>query len=92
LIRCGAAQAFAVMEQTPNLLYLLLSKRIGNAIKMCDPMAGNPACRRTRRSAPRSADQEEYDRDRMKLKEAGIVSAPLHLRQHRADAWPDHPR
>lgn len=66
-------QAFDVMRQTPNLLYLLLSKRIGNAVKMCDVAAhgssaalpGNAALGAT------MVTQEEYDRDRLKLKEVG---------------------
>lgn len=69
--------AFAVMERTPNLVYLLLSKRIGNAERMCDPMAGNPLLPRNAALGATMANQEEYDRDRMKLKRAGEVLGAL---------------
>ncbi len=69
--------AFAVMEQTPHLIYLLLSKRIGNAEKMCDPMAGNPSLPRNTALGATMANQEEYDRDRIKLKQAGAVLGAL---------------
>lgn len=65
--------AFAVMEATPNLLYLLLSKRIGNAIKMCDPMRGNPGLPKNAALGATMVTQEEWDRDLPKLKEAGQV-------------------
>jgi protein gp37 len=65
--------AFAVMERTPNLLYLLLSKRIGNAERMCDPMAGNPLLPQNVALGATMASQEEYDRDRIKLRRAGEV-------------------
>jgi protein gp37 len=63
--------AFAVMERTPNLLYLLLSKRIGNACKMCDPLAGNPPLPRNAALGATMATQDEWDRDLPKLMEAG---------------------
>jgi protein gp37 len=63
--------AFAVMEATPNLLYLLLSKRIGNAIKMCDPLAGNSILPKNAALGATMINQEEWDRDMPKLKEAG---------------------
>ena len=66
-------QAIDVMEATPNLLYLLLSKRIGNAIKMCDPLAGNRCLPPNAALGATMVTQEEYDRDRIKLKEAGRV-------------------
>lgn len=62
--------AFGVMEQTPHLLYLLLSKRIGNAKKMCDPRAGNPCLPTNAALGATMANQEEWDRDLPKLKEA----------------------
>ncbi|WLB69144.1 DUF5131 family protein [Bradyrhizobium elkanii] len=64
-------QAMEVMEQTPNLLYLLLSKRIGNAIRMCDPMRGGPALPVNAALGATMVNQEEWDRDMPKLKEAG---------------------
>jgi len=63
-------QAFDVMNQTPHLIYLLLSKRIGNAVKMCDPMAGNRMLPRNAALGATMVNQEEYDRDRIKLKDA----------------------
>lgn len=66
-------EAFDVMERTPHLTYLLLSKRIGNAEKMCDPMAGNRPLPNNAALGSTFGDQEEYDRDRLKLKRAGEV-------------------
>lgn len=63
--------AFAVMEATPNLLYLLLSKRIGNAVKMCDPCAGNSMLPPNAALGATMINQEEWDRDLPKLKAAG---------------------
>lgn len=63
--------AFDVMEDTPHLLYLLLSKRIGNAIRMCDPMAGNRCLPRNAALGATMVNQPEWDRDLPKLKEAG---------------------
>lgn len=66
-------QAFAVMERTPHLLYLLLSKRIGNAVKMCDVLSNGSGALLPANAALGATfgDQAEYDRDRIKLKEAG---------------------
>src|SRR5262245_11127144 len=64
-------EAKEVMERTPNLLYLILSKRIGNAVKMCDVMAGNSPLPQNTALGATMISQEEYDRDRMKLHEAG---------------------
>lgn len=60
---------FALIERTPNLVWLLLTKRIGNVLKMTDVekmgsgafLPGNVAIGAT------MVTQEEYDRDRMKL-------------------------
>jgi protein gp37 len=60
--------AFDVMRETPNLLYLLLSKRIGNAEKMAAAAGGLPS--NTALGAT-MVTQHEYDRDRLKLKRAG---------------------
>ena len=70
-------EAFAVMDRTPNLVYLLLSKRIGNAERMCDPLAGNPMLPRNAALGATMATQDEYDRDRMKLKHAGETLGAL---------------
>lgn len=58
---------FDLIKATPNLTWLLLTKRIGNVIKMTDPMA---ACRPLPPNAAvgaTMANQEEYDRDSLKL-------------------------
>lgn len=64
-------EATARMEETPNLLYLILSKRIGNAIRMSDPMAGNNCLPTNAALGATMVTQEEWDRDLPKLKEAG---------------------
>lgn len=64
-------EALTTMHETPNLIYLLLSKRIGNAVKMTDPLAG---CRTLPPNAALGAtmvNQAEWDRDAPKLAEAG---------------------
>jgi protein gp37 len=65
--------AFAVMEGTPHLTYLLLSKRIGNAVKMCDPSSGNRMLPSNAALGATMASQPEWDRDIGKLKEAGLI-------------------
>lgn len=68
---------FALIESTPNLIWLLLTKRIGNVIKMTDPMR---ACRMVPENAAigaTMANQEEYDRDRLKLAEVKRSCGPL---------------
>ena len=70
-------QAFEVMERTPNLIYLLLSKRIGNSVKMCDPFYGNPLLPKNAALGATMGNQEEYDRDRIKLKHAGEALGAL---------------
>jgi len=69
--------AFRIMDVTPNLIYLLLSKRIGNAEQMCNPSAGNPLLPRNAALGSTFGDQEEYDRDQLKLKQAGEVLGAL---------------
>jgi len=63
--------AFNVMRMTPWLLYLLLSKRIGNAVRMCDVGSGNPLLPDNCALGATMIDQPEWDRDLPKLKEAG---------------------
>lgn len=61
------AQLFDLIAETPNLVWLLLTKRIGNVRKMTDPLR---ACRILPPNVAvgaTMASQEEYDRDRMKL-------------------------
>lgn len=65
---------FKLIEETPNLVWLLLTKRIGNVKKMTDPLRacrilpGNVAIGAT------MANQEEYDRDRLKLDEVKLFA------------------
>jgi len=66
-------EAFQVMDDTPNLRYLLLSKRIGNAVKMCD---GNPLPRNAALGAT-MVNQEEWDRDFPKLQHARYETRAL---------------
>jgi protein gp37 len=58
------ADLFTLIGDTPNLVWLLLTKRIGNAYRMVQDAGGmkpNIAFGAT------MANQEEYDRDKMKL-------------------------
>lgn len=66
-------EAFDVMDQTPNLLYLLLSKRIGNAEKMTDPFAANRLLPSNCALGATMINQEEWDRDLPKLIKATEV-------------------
>ncbi len=52
-------------------MYLLLSKRIGNAIKMCDPFKGLPRLPPNAALGATMVNQEEWDRDIGKLRQAG---------------------
>ena len=58
---------FDLIQATPNLVWLLLTKRIGNVLRMVDSLPRNVAIGAT------MANQFEYDRDRMKL--AGVKAA-----------------
>lgn len=61
------ADLFALIRSTPSLVWLLLTKRIGNAVDMSIAAGGfgrNVALGAT------MANQAEYDRDRMKLLDA----------------------
>jgi protein gp37 len=60
---------FALIEETPSLVWLLLTKRIGNVRKMTDPLQGNPLLPRNVAIGATIANQQEYDRDRVKLHE-----------------------
>jgi protein gp37 len=63
-----------LIEETPNLVWLLLTKRIGNVRKMTDP---SRACRILPSNVAigaTMANQEEYDRDRMKLDEVKLFA------------------
>lgn len=63
---------FRLIEATPNLTWLLLTKRIGNAVKMTDPERGHQTLPSNAALGATMANLEEYDRDRLKLHEAGI--------------------
>ena len=62
---------FALIEKTPNLVWLLLTKRIGNVIRMTDPARGNRVLPRNAALGATLPNQDEYDRDRIKLRDAG---------------------
>lgn len=71
------ADLFGLIERTPHLTWLLLTKRIGNVRKMTDPARGNPTLPRNVAVGATFADQEEYDRDRMKLWEVKVALEPV---------------
>lgn len=63
---------FKLIEDTPNLVWLLLTKRIGNVMKMTGGILPiNAAIGAT------MANQFEYDRDRMKLRQVRDEAHPL---------------
>jgi protein gp37 len=65
-------QALTTMWETPNLIYLLLSKRIGNALKMAGgPMQGTVCLPPNAALGATMVNQVEWDRDAPKLAEAG---------------------
>lgn len=67
------ADLFKLIEETPNLIWLLLTKRIGNVMRMMEDirMPDNVAFGAT------MADQMEYDRDRMKLAAVRFALHPM---------------
>lgn len=64
-------ELFELIEKTPQLVWLLLTKRIGNVEKMVDHLPRNVALGAT------MANQAEYDRDAVKLMCARITLDPL---------------
>lgn len=64
------ADLFKLIAETPNLVWLLLTKRIGNVGKMVSSLPRNVAIGAT------MANQAEYDRDRMKLVEVKATLNP----------------
>lgn len=68
---------FALIEGTPNLVWLLLTKRIGNVLKMTDPARGQPCLPRNAAVGATMANQDEYDRDRLKLHDVKAACDPL---------------
>ena len=67
---------FNLIEDTPNLIWLLLTKRVGNVLKMTDALSGNRPIPRNAAIGATMANQEEYDRDRMKLWQVKHDRAP----------------
>ena len=68
------ADLFDLIRATPNLVWLLLTKRIGNAAAMSEAAGGLPWNVGLGATMP---NQFEYDRDRMKLARAKAVLNPL---------------
>lgn len=58
---------FGLISDTPRLTWLLLTKRIGNVLKMTDPSAGAPLLPPNAAVGVTMANQDEYDRDAKKL-------------------------
>lgn len=65
---------FKLIEETPHLTWLLLTKRIGNVKRMTDPMRGYRILPPNVAIGATMANQEEYDRDRMKLDEVKLFA------------------
>lgn len=65
------ADLFELVEQTPQLVWLLLTKRIGNVTRMVEQLPRNVALGAT------MANQVEYDRDAPKLHETAMTMQPL---------------
>lgn len=66
-----------LIEATPNLVWLLLTKRIGNVRRMTDPERGCLPLPRNVAIGATMATQEEYDRDSVKLREVDEMARPL---------------
>lgn len=66
-------ESFEVMRATKHLLYLLLSKRIGNAIEMAKAAGGLPS---NAALGSTLINQLEWNRDYPKLKEAERILKP----------------
>lgn len=64
------ADLLALIDATPNLTWLLLTKRIGNVLRMLGGLPRNVAIGAT------MVNQQEYDRDRMKLREVEYELSP----------------
>lgn len=66
-----------LIEETPNLVWLLLTKRVGNILKMTDAINGTHLHMANVAIGSTFGNQEEYDRDRMKLFDVKCRRAPL---------------
>lgn len=67
------ADLFDLIRATPRLTWLLLTKRIGNAVAMSEAAGGLP---RNAALGATMVTQEEYDRDRLKLHAAKKALRP----------------
>ncbi len=64
------ADLFEIIEKTPNLMWLLLSKRIGNAVSMVRAARGSPFLPKNVALGATMINQAEWDRDVGKLDDA----------------------
>ena len=67
---------FDLIRATPALTWLLLTKRIGNVLKMVSPYHGGPGWLDNAAIGATIINQREMDRDAEKLREARRVLAP----------------
>lgn len=68
---------FTLIEETPDLIWLLLTKRIGNVMRMTDVERGNPLLPSNAAIGATFANQEEWDRDSGKLEHVVWARQPL---------------
>lgn len=66
-----------LIEATPNLVWLLLTKRIGNVVRMTDPARGNRMLPPNVAIGATIANQDEYERDGGKLWAVKMALEPL---------------
>jgi protein gp37 len=70
---------FRRIEETPHLVWLLLTKRIGNVRKLTDPERGEFPLPANVAVGATFANQDEWDRDWRKLREVRNFADPLFL-------------
>lgn len=68
---------FKLIEATPNLVWLLLTKRIGNVMRLTDVERGHRPLPANAAIGATMANQEEYDRDATKLYAVKQLADPL---------------
>ena len=68
---------FDLIRITPNLIWLLLTKRVGNVEPMTDPLSRGEILPRNVAIGATFVNQMEYDRDRIKLHNLKRTIAPL---------------
>lgn len=66
-----------LMEATPNVLWLLLTKRLGNIIKLTDPARGERPLPSNVALGGTFANQAEWDRDWLKLRDAQMATGAI---------------